>query len=106
MFVQLVRNVAPGQAPVVRIGGNSTDATWRPVPGVSPTPGIHNTLTKSWLATIRTFAHETGAKLILGVNLKLNSAAETAAEAHAYRTGIGAQHIEASRSATSRSCTR
>ncbi len=95
VFVQLVRDLAPGEAPVVRIGGNSTDATWRPAAGVSPTPGIHNTITKRWLATIRTFAQDTGARLILGLNLKMNSAAEIAAEEHAYLTGIGAQHIEA-----------
>ena len=37
----------------------------------------------------------TGAKLILGVNLQLDSGAEAAAEARAYRTGIGTRHIEA-----------
>src|SRR5579863_1002211 len=46
VFVQLVRNLAPGHAPVVRIGGNSTDATWLPAAGVHPTPGIHNTITQ------------------------------------------------------------
>jgi hypothetical protein len=95
VFVQLIRNLAPGEDPVVRIGGNSTDATWLPAPGVHPTPGIHNTITKRWLAIIRNLAEETKARLILGLNLKLNSASEIAAEAHAYLTGIGAQHIEA-----------
>jgi len=95
VFVQLVRNLAPGYAPVVRIGGNSTDATWLPASGVHPTPGIHNTITSRWLAIVRNFAQETRAKLILGLNLKLNSASEIAAEAHTFLTGIGAQHIEA-----------
>ena len=95
VFVQLIRNLAPGEAPVVRIGGNSSDATWLPAAGVHPTPGIHNTITKRWLAIVRNLARETGARLILGLNLKLNSAAEIAAEAHAYLTGIGSQHIEA-----------
>ncbi|HTU88435.1 MAG TPA: hypothetical protein VMF57_22840, partial [Solirubrobacteraceae bacterium] len=39
VFVQLIRNLAPGEAPVVRIGGNSSDATWLPAAGVHPTPG-------------------------------------------------------------------
>jgi hypothetical protein len=95
VFVQLIRNLAPGEAPVVRIGGNSTDATWLLAPGVHPTPGIHNAITKRWLAIVRNLAEETGAKLILGLNLKLNSGAEIAAQAHAFLTGIGAQHIEA-----------
>ena len=80
---------------MLRIGGNSTDTSWWPIPDVTPAPGITYTLTKSWLATTRALAVETGAKLILGVNMKLDSAAEAAAEAHAYRAGIGAAHIEA-----------
>jgi hypothetical protein len=95
VFVQLIRNLAPGEAPVVRIGGNSTDATWLPAAGVHPTPGIHNTITTRFLAIMRNLAQETGARLIMGLNLKLNSAAEIAAEAHAYLTGIGSEHIEA-----------
>jgi len=95
VLVQLIRDVAPGQAPVLRIGGNSTDFTWWPIPGVTPPPGITYTLTKSWLTTTRALAVETGAKLILGVNLKFDSAAEASAEARAYRTGIGTSHIEA-----------
>src|SRR5258708_2274655 len=31
VFLQLMRNLAPGQHPVVRIGGDSTDWTWWPV---------------------------------------------------------------------------
>jgi Glycosyl hydrolase family 79 C-terminal beta domain len=95
VFVQLVKNLAPGEAPVVRIGGNSTDATWIPARGVHPTPGIHSTITPRFLAIVRNFAQESRARLIMGLNLKLNSASEIAAEAHAYLTGIGAQHIEA-----------
>ena len=95
VFVQLVKNLAPGEAPVVRIGGNSTDATWIPARGVHPTPGIHSTITPRFLALVKNFAQESGARMIMGVNLKLNSANEIAAEAHAYLTGIGAQHIEA-----------
>jgi hypothetical protein len=95
VFVQLIRNLAPGQQPVVRIGGNSTDATWLPAAGVHPTPGIHNTITKRWLALVRNLAQETRARLILGLNLKLNSGGEIAAESRTFLNGIGAQHIEA-----------
>src|ERR1700760_3683894 len=31
VFLQLVRNLTPGQRPVIRIGGGSTDHTWLPV---------------------------------------------------------------------------
>jgi hypothetical protein len=95
VFVQLIRNLAPGHEPVVRIGGNSTDATWLPAAGVHPTPGIHNTITQRWLAIVRNLALQTRARLILGLNLKLNSGGEIAAEARAFLAGIGASHIEA-----------
>ena len=95
VLVQLIRDVAPGQTPVLRIGGNSTDQSWWPIPNVAPSPGVIYTLTKSWLATTRALAVATGAKLILGVNLKLDSPDEVAAEAHAYRTGIGTRYIDA-----------
>jgi hypothetical protein len=95
VLVQLIRDVAPGQTPVLRIGGNSTDDTWWPLADVTPSPGITYTLTRSWLATTRALAVATGAKLILGVNMKFDSPAEAAAEARAYRVGIGARRIEA-----------
>ena len=38
VFVQLIRNLSPGQAPVIRIGGDSTDASWAPTPGIHPRP--------------------------------------------------------------------
>jgi Glycosyl hydrolase family 79 C-terminal beta domain len=95
VLVQLIRDVAPGQTPVLRIGGNSTDQTWWPTPEATQSPGVIYTLDKSWLATTRALAVATGAKLILGVNLKADSPAEAAAEAHAYRTGIGTRYIDA-----------
>ncbi|MBV9943330.1 MAG: hypothetical protein JO262_14495 [Solirubrobacterales bacterium] len=95
VLVQLIRNLSPGQSPVLRIGGNSTDATWFPAPHVKRTPGIHNTITPSWLATTKALAQQTGGRLILGLNLKLDSGVEMAAEAQAFRTGIGAQRIAA-----------
>jgi len=95
VLVQLIRDVAPGQSPVLRIGGNSTDQTWWPMPQTTQPPGVIYTLDKSWLATTRALAVVTGAKLILGVNLKLDDAAEASAEAHAYRTGIGSRYIDA-----------
>jgi hypothetical protein len=95
VLARLIRDVAPGQTPVLRIGGDSTDVTWWPIPDLTPSPGITYTLTRSWLATTRALALATGAKLILGVNLRLDSPAEAAAEARVYRTGIGVRHIEA-----------
>jgi len=95
VLVQLIRNVAPRQAPVLRIGGNSTDNSWWPLPKVAQPPGVTYTLNKTWLAVTRALAADAGARLIVGVNLKLDSPAEAAAELKAYKKGIGARYIDA-----------
>jgi hypothetical protein len=95
VLVRLIRNLTPNQSPILRIGGNSADETWWPARGVTRSPGIKHTLGRSWLATTRALAVKTGAKLILDLNLKLDSAAEIAAEARAFRSGIGARNIDA-----------
>ena len=95
VLVQLIRDVTPDQSPVLRIGGNSADQTWSPLPGVQASPGIEYTLKRSWLAELRALATETGGRLILDLNLKLDSPAEVSAEAHAFQTGIGRKLIDA-----------
>jgi Glycosyl hydrolase family 79 C-terminal beta domain len=95
VLVQLIRDVNPNQSPVLRIGGNSADQTWWPLRGVKRSPSIKLTLGPGWLATTRALAVQTGGKLILDMNLKLNSAAEMTAEARAFRTGIGTRYIKA-----------
>jgi Glycosyl hydrolase family 79 C-terminal beta domain len=95
VLVQLIRDLNPGQSPVLRIGGNSADQTWWPLKGVKRSPGIMTTLTPSWLATTRALGTKTGGKLILDLDLKLDSAAELVAEANAFKTGLGAGNIDA-----------
>jgi len=41
-----------GQAPVLRIGGDSTDTTWWPTPGLRPPPGVTYSLSPRWLAVV------------------------------------------------------
>ena len=95
VLVQLIRDLNPNQDPVLRIGGNSADETWWPTPGVKRSPGIKYTLTRSWLATTRALAVQTGGRLILDLNLKLDSAREMVAEARAFDIGIGDRNIDA-----------
>ncbi|MDQ6803804.1 MAG: hypothetical protein M3065_02295, partial [Actinomycetota bacterium] len=89
VFVQLVRNLNPGQAPVLRIGGNSADQTWWPVPGVLPPRGIDYTLTQGWMRTTAALANTLGAKLIVGINLMLKKPALAALEGRALLAGLG-----------------
>ena len=47
VFIQLLRNLVPGQSPIVRIGGNSADRTWWPIRGCVPPGGIDYALTRA-----------------------------------------------------------
>ena len=87
MLVQLLRNLDPGQAPVLRIGGDSTDGTWWPIRGVIPPGGINYGLTNGWMRTTQALAADLGAKLILGINLAAGRPALAAAEGRALRPG-------------------
>jgi len=94
VFVQLIRNLTPGQAPDLRIGGDTTDWTWWPVPGVAKPLGVRYSLGQTWVAVTAALAHTLGAHLILGINLELNSKRDADAEARALVAGIGAGSIE------------
>ncbi len=95
VFEQLIRNIVPVQAPVIRIGGDTTDHTWWPVDGMQPPGGVKYTLDPGWLAVTRALTRALGARLILGINLEADSGPLAAAEARALVTGLGARSIEA-----------
>ena len=95
LLVQLLRNLAPGhQRPVLRVGGDSTDTTWRPAPGLSRPGGVTYTITDDWLDTTRALARLLDARLILGVNLAANDPQLAATEAAAFMHAIGRPYIE------------
>ena len=89
VFVRLLGELAPGQTPVVRIGGDSTDWTWWPVPNMQRPRGVTYDLTPAWLGVARALAQATGAHYILGINLEADVPAIEAAEADALLSGIG-----------------
>ncbi|HTU87315.1 MAG TPA: glycosyl hydrolase family 79 C-terminal domain-containing protein [Solirubrobacteraceae bacterium] len=95
VFLQLVRNLTPGQSPVLRIGGDSTDWAWYPVPGLAKPNGVRVTLTRRWLAVMHTVASDLNARLIMGVDLEADSRAAADGEAAAFERGIGKHWIEA-----------
>ena len=53
MLAQLIRNLAPGQTPIVRIGGDSTDWTWWPVRGSAAAAGVSLGLSPAWIVRAR-----------------------------------------------------
>ncbi len=94
VFAQLARNLAPGQQRSLRIGGDTTDWTWWPIPGLGRPPGIRFTLTSHWLATVRELARTLDAHLILGINFEADSRPIAAAEARALTGAVGPGRLD------------
>jgi hypothetical protein len=94
-FVSLLKALAPGASPVVRIGGDSTDHTWWPTAGLDPPGGVSNSLTSTWLGVVHSLATSTHTRLVLGVNLAAGNRTLAQDEAQALVNGIGSRHIEA-----------
>jgi hypothetical protein len=95
VFVQLIRNLTPGQSPSLRIGGDSTDWAWWPVPGLAKPGGVRITLTPQWMAVTRALASTLNARLIMGIDLEADSRRLAAAEAQAFERGLGKGLIQA-----------
>ena len=95
VLARLIDNLAPGQTPIVRVGGDSTDWTWWPVPGAVRPPGVTNALSTSWAAKARALAVSARARLILGINLEEDNAHLGAVEADDLVSDIGAAHVAA-----------
>jgi hypothetical protein len=95
VFIQLIRNLAPGQRPVVRIGGDSTDWTWWPVPHLRHPGGVHLSLDTRWTQVARALAQSLGARLLVGINFEADSRVIAAREANSIVRGVGAGSIAA-----------
>jgi hypothetical protein len=93
VFDQLVRNLTPAQSPVLRFGGDTTDWTWAPTPGVARPRGIRYTLGPAWMSSTRAAARALSARLILGVNFESDSRAIAGAESRALLRGVGRRYI-------------
>ena len=94
-LLQLVRNLVPAGRPVLRIGGQSADRTWWPIPGYKRPLGITYDLTANWMASARALARAMNARLILGVGLEANRPRIDQVEAGELLKGIGRQYLDA-----------
>lgn len=94
-FLHLLQNLAPDQPPVLRIGGDSSDWTWWPVPHMSRPAGVRYDLTPTWMRVARAAARDVHARLILGINFEADSTRIAAAEARAMVNRIGRPSIDA-----------
>jgi hypothetical protein len=94
-FLHLLGAVAPGQAPVLRVGGESADSSWIPVAGQRRPPGVSYTITPDWLKVARATAQGLHGRLILDLNLEAANRAVAAGEARAMVRTIGRRYIGA-----------
>jgi hypothetical protein len=94
-FEQLIRNLDPGQQPVLRLGGDTGDWSWYPIPGMQRPLGVRYALTPTWFEVVRSLAQATDARLIVGLNLEVDSARVAAAEARAMIAQIGSPWLQA-----------
>jgi hypothetical protein len=95
VLVQLIRNLDPTGKPLLRIGGQSTDRTWWPVPGTSRPLGVTYDLSPAWTASARALVQATGAKLVLGLNLEADRPRIDQVEAAHLVAGLGRSSIAA-----------
>lgn len=93
VFLALVRSLNPGQSPSLRFGGDTSDWTWWPVPGMARPAGIRYALTRRWLAATASAARALGARLILGLNLEADSPRIAATEARDMLRAVGSAHV-------------
>lgn len=88
-FEQILKNLAPDGGFDLRIGGDTTDWTWWPVPGMAKPPWARWTLTPTWMAVAQKLLEDLHAHLIIGINMEADSTAIAATEVQAIQNGIG-----------------
>jgi hypothetical protein len=88
-FEQVARNLAPDGGFQLRIGGDSTDWTWFPIPGMTQPLWVRWTMTPAWAAVTKRLVSDLHAHLIVGVNMEAGSLKIADAEIHEIKTGIG-----------------
>ena len=88
-FEQVLKNLAPHGGFDLRIGGDTSDWTWWPVPGMAHPPWARWTLTPTWMAVAQKLLEDLHAHLIIGINMEADSAVVAATEVAAIKAGIG-----------------
>ena len=94
VLVQLIRNLSPHGRPLLRIGGESADHSWWPIPGYRKPFGITNDLTPALTTAMRRLAQATGARLMLGLNLEADRTKLVQVESRELLRRIGARYIQ------------
>ncbi len=88
-YEQALEALAPEGGLDFRIGGDTADWTWWPLPGVAQPPWARWTLTPTWMAVAQKLLEDIHAHLIFGLNMEADDPAVDAAEVNAVEAGIG-----------------
>ena len=88
-FERVLENLAPDGGFDLRIGGDTTDWTWWPVPGMAQPPWARWTLTPAWMAEAQKLLEDVHAHLIIGINMEADNPLVAATEVNAIKAGIG-----------------
>jgi len=88
-FEQTLRNLSPTGGFSLRIGGDSTDWTWFPIPGMRQPRWVRFTMTPTWAAVTDRLVDDLGAHLIVGINMEAGSLKVASAEIHEIRSVMG-----------------
>lgn len=94
VLLQLIRTMTPTGAPIIRIGGQSTDRTWWPISHYREPPGITYDLSDRWIDDTRQLVAATGARLLLGIELEANQPKIASVESQ-HLLALGRAHIAA-----------
>ncbi|MHB8660200.1 MAG: glycosyl hydrolase family 79 C-terminal domain-containing protein [Solirubrobacteraceae bacterium] len=81
VMARLIRLLSGPGTGTLRIGGDSSDRTWWPEPGLIRPAGASYALSVRWVATLRALADATHSRLMVGINLEANRPAVARAEA-------------------------
>jgi hypothetical protein len=88
LFGQTIANLSPDARPVIRIGGDSTDHSWIPVPGERD-GGLWNPLNRRWFTALKAIAAASHGLFTMGLNMEADNPAIPLAEAKAFRNALG-----------------
>lgn len=93
-FIGLLHNLQPSGGFVLRLGGDSSDWGWWPVPGMAKPAGIRFALTSDWTDIAREVATKLDGHLIVGINLEANNRRLTSYEATELRDHLGSSVLD------------
>jgi hypothetical protein len=88
-FEQVAENLAPDGDFSLRIGGDSTDWAWFPIPGMTQPPWVRWTMTPAWAAVTKRLVTDLKANLIVGLNMEADNLKVDDAEINEIKSGIG-----------------